>query len=129
MIRPKEDEEQKAVVEWLRVKRIKHYANVSENQGSFLNKRITMQIQSKAKKMGAIRGVPDLTIFLPDKILYIEMKRKMKILKSGKFSNADSKPSLDQLAFMEWASKLPYVLVEVGYGAEDAIKKILKNLK
>lgn len=135
-IRPKEDHEQRVVILYLRSQKIFHHANVNENQGSFLNKKVSAIQEAKAQKMGKVKGIPDITIFLPHRILYIEMKRKQIKLQNGSLSNRDSKPSKEQIINMAEINKYPYALAKVCYGADEAIKYIKtiieydkKNLK
>ena len=64
-----ERDEQIAVVQFLRVKKIPFYA--VPNGGSR-----HMIEAARMKQEGVSSGVPDLVIFLPTKSLYIEMKRK-----------------------------------------------------
>ncbi len=121
MIRPLEVDEQIAVVGWLRLRQIRHYANVSENNTHKQNRKYAMIAEGKARKAGKIKGIPDLTIFLKDRILYIELKRQQKKLKNGGLSNSDSKPSTEQIDVMEWINTFPYAVAQVCYGAHEAI--------
>lgn len=125
---PEEKDEQKAVVEWLRIMGIRHYAITNENQGSFTNRRVAMIQEGKARAMGKVKGIPDLCIFLIDRVLYIEMKRQMKKLKSGKLSNAHSKPTDEQLDAIEWINEYPYSEAIVCYGAKEAIEAVKARL-
>lgn len=128
-VRPLESDEQKMLIGWLRAKRIHHHANVNENNTHKQNRKYAMIAEQKAISAGKIKGLPDVTVFLPDRILYIELKRQKKILKSGQLSNADSKPSKEQLKVIEWINLYPYAEAHVAYGAKDAIRIIESLLK
>ncbi len=122
-----ESEEQKALVEWLRYKKIFHFSIPNENQGSFTNRKVAMIQQRKAASMGKIKGSSDLAILLPDTILFLELKRKRKTLKNGKLSNSHSKPSKEQLAFLDKVDTFKYATAAVGYGARHSME-IIKEL-
>ena len=79
----------------------------------------------RLKDMGKKAGVSDLTIFLENKILFIEMKRKKKILKSGKKSN-ENLLSKNQEDFLTLVNGLKYAKGYVAYGFEEA-KKIIDD--
>ena len=70
MIIPREEDEQKALVKWLRIKgwrftHIAHGGNYSRNLGV------------KLKAMGLSPGVPDLMIIVPERgLVFIELKRQ-----------------------------------------------------
>jgi len=77
MKHPTELAEQHAFVQWLDLKKLKYFA--VPNEVKFVSK-----IKSKIgrinffkdrKKEGIKKGVPDLVVFLNDRILFIEMKR------------------------------------------------------
>lgn len=70
---PLEDQEQMALVSWLKMKGIRHF---SIPNGGLRNK----VIAGKLKAQGVVPGVPDLTIWPPPNcpsmpVLFIEMKR------------------------------------------------------
>jgi ribosomal protein L30/L7E len=84
---PSEADEQKAIVQWLRLKKITHFAVSNENQHSGIirqsvksvataNKIIAM-IENKLRAMGKRPGVSDLVVLLPGaKAVFVEMKRR-----------------------------------------------------
>ena len=128
MATPKEDEEQKALVEWLTAKRIMHFAPMNENKGSFANREAFYRIEAKAKKMGKINGVSDIVVFLPNKILFIELKRSKKILKNGSLSKSNSTVSDAQYDFMNKVNKFDYAEATICYGCKEAIEFINNNV-
>lgn len=83
----KESDEQKVLVQWLRVRKITHFAPINENihsgiirqfiRPTGLAAKIISMIENKLKAMGKRKGVSDLVILLPKgKTVFIEMKRK-----------------------------------------------------
>ena len=81
------------------------------------------------KKEGVTKGVSDYVVLLPNKILFIEMKRKRKVLKSGKLSTSNSKTSIEQLAFIDRVNKLDYAEGRVCFGFLESKAFIEENLK
>lgn len=82
-----EEDEQKTLVQWLRLRRITHFAPGNENQHSgvirqwvkpaSLAAKIITMIENKLRAMGKRKGVSDLVVLLPGaKAVFIEMKRK-----------------------------------------------------
>ena len=121
---PLEELEQKKIIQWLRLKKIFHFAPMNENRSSFTNKRVAMQIEAKAKSMGKVKGVSDIVVMLHNKILFIELKRAKKVLKSGKLSISHTKVSDEQKSFLSRVSGFSYADGYVCYGANEAIKII-----
>jgi len=126
---PLEIEEQKTLVGWLRLNHIMHFAPTNENNSHKQNRHYAMIAEQKAKAAGKRKGVSDLIIMLPSKILFIELKRRKKKLKNGDFSIAHSKPSKEQYQFMTDANKFDYAEAVVCYGARDAIAFINSHRK
>ena len=114
-----EEQEQKALVQWLKLKKIFHFAPMNENKQSFTNPRVAMMIENKAKSMGKIKGVSDLIIMLPNKILFIELKRQEK---------SKAKVSDSQNAFLSKIWLFCYAKAYVCYGAREAIETITKEM-
>jgi hypothetical protein len=82
-----EADEQKSLVQWLRLKKITHFAVGNENNHSGIIRqsiknqglaaRIIAMIENKAKAMGKRKGVSDLVVLLPGaKAVFIELKRR-----------------------------------------------------
>ncbi|CUU91361.1 VRR-NUC domain [Campylobacter hyointestinalis subsp. hyointestinalis] len=114
---PKEEQEQIKLVNWLRVNKIRHIHVANERMASVIYKK-------KLKALGTYAGFPDLMIFLPNKILFIELKRAKKSL---------SKVSPEQKEWIEflggWSENLYGVnTARVCYGAGEAIDFIKENL-
>ena len=72
------------------------------------------------KKQGLQKGACDYLVFLPGKVLAIELKRQDK---------SKSKLSIEQKLFLEKLAKFDYIKASVCYGADEAIKFINKEIK
>ena len=81
------------------------------------------------KAEGATAGVSDYIILLKNKILFIELKRQGKILKSGKISHSNSKISKEQQEFLDKVNKYPYSVGKICYGFNEAVQFINENNK
>ena len=105
-----ESQEQIGFVTWWRYKFpdvvIFHIAN-----GGFRNV-VTGQ---RLRKEGVLKGVPDLMV--PAWHLFVEMKRKEKGVISP-----------EQKKMIDYLTRVGYTVI-VGYGAEDASRKVLEFLK
>jgi len=125
---PTEAQEQQRVVQWLRMKKIFFFSPTNENNTYKQDRRYAMIAEQKAKATGKVKGVSDLVIFLPNKILFIEMKRQGVKLKSGKISHSNSKISPEQLAFLDKVNKYPYSKGYVAYGFDEVVKIVESEL-
>ncbi|MCK5743518.1 MAG: VRR-NUC domain-containing protein [Caldisericia bacterium] len=119
---PKETDEQKMFIRWLQAKRIFYF---SVPNGGSRHGREAVNL----KKEGVVAGVPDVVVMLEDRILFVEMKRKQKKLKSGKLSNAHSKPSQEQIRIMERINRYKYASAVVAYGGSEAISIVESYIK
>jgi len=122
---PKEEDEQKIVKKYLdflleQGKIITYHSNPNENILSFLDRKKFMIAQNKLKAMGAKKGIPDLYIYLPNKILAIEMKRSNK---------NKSKISEEQKQWILLLNQLSYIDAYICYGADNAINLIEEYTK
>nr|WP_249934130.1 VRR-NUC domain-containing protein [Campylobacter sp. RM16190] len=109
---PYEEQEQKAFVKWLRVQRIRHIHVANERMAS-------VQYKKKLKALGTYAGFPDLMIFLPHRILYVEMKRADKKV---------SKVSPEQKEWIEFLNMLDEGSARVCYGSGEAIDFVSSQL-
>lgn len=126
---PTESVEQQKFIQWLKVKKIFHFATNNENNTYKQDRKYAMIAESKAKSMGKLKGVSDLTIFLPNKIIFIEMKRQGTTLKSGKISHSNSKVSDEQKAFIDKVNTYSYSAAFVAYGFNEAVKIVEQELQ
>lgn len=110
---PTEANEQMAVVQWLEIKGLKFSAIPNSTYTT------SWKQKRKNKDTGLRAGLPDLLICLPNKLLFVEMKRE----KGGTLSDCQR----------EWIDALNLIggNVEaiVCCGADEAIKEISKRLK
>lgn len=118
---PTEESESIALVQWLKIKKIPH-VHVA-NEGKF-----NAQYMKKRAAMGVNSGFPDYAIFLPDRLLCIELKRRVKITKTGKLSKSHTKVSENQEKWLETLNCYDYCTAIVAYGAEQAIEIIQEHI-
>ncbi|PZM81822.1 hypothetical protein DLH72_04980 [Candidatus Gracilibacteria bacterium] len=103
----------------LRANNYKFTKNPNETFTKFYN------VKRKNKLEGVSAGVPDMMIILKrGSLLFIELKRRKKILKSGKLSTSNSKISKEQIEWIEELNKIPNVEACVCYGADEAWEKV-----
>ena len=72
------------------------------------------------KREGVKAGVSDMQVILKDKVLFIEMKRPPKRLKSGKLSYAGISVSDKQKEFIDKVNNSDVCLAVVCYGFSEA---------
>ena len=125
---PLEIDEQKKLVNWLKTKKIFFYSNVSENNTYKQDRKYAMIAEQKAKSQGKLKGVADITVLLPNKILFIELKKQGKVLKNGNISHSNSKVSDEQIAFLEKVNSFDYAIGKVCYGFDAAKNFIEENV-
>lgn len=126
---PSEAIEQQKLIQWLRLNKIFHYATTNENNSYKQDRKYAMIAEQKAKAQGKLKGVADITVLLPNKILFIELKKQGKKLKNGNISHSNSKVSDEQIAFLEKVNSFDYAIGKVCYGFDDAKKFIEENMK
>jgi hypothetical protein len=109
---PTEDQEQFALVKWLRLKGIPHYHIPNQRQAN-------VAYGVKLKALGVSKGIPDIVIPKARKGhhgLYIELKRT-----KGGIVSPEQKDWIRILTAEGYLAK-------IAYGAEDAIKIITEYL-
>lgn len=114
---PLEQEEQKTLVQYCKLKRLMYFAPMNENKQSFTNRITAIKIEQKAKAMGKVVGTSDLIVMLPNKILFIELKR----IKGSVTSQA-------QKDFIERVNTFGYSEGRICRGTNEAIDFINENL-
>ena len=124
---PSEAIEQQKLIQWLRLKKIFHYATTNENNSYKQDRKYAMIAEQKAKSQGKLKGVADITVLLPNKILFIELKKQGKVLKNGNISHSNSKVSDEQIAFLEKINSFDYAIGKVCYGFDAAKNFIEEN--
>lgn len=103
------------------------YATHNENTSSKGTKQDIIN-EEEAQRMGKLKGVSDVTIVALNKVIYIELKREPKVLKSGKLSYSNSKVSKEQKQFLEAVNKSNVCVGAVCYGYDEAKSFIMQEL-
>ena len=124
---------QKMFIKYLEIQKqrgniIEYFAPVNENTSSFTNRAVALKVEAKAKAMGKKAGASDVVVILKNKVLFIEMKRPAKRLKSGKLSTAGIIVSEYQKQFLESISKSEVCEGIVCYGFDEARKYIEEKI-
>ena len=123
---PSEEEEQKALVRYLKKNNYFFFANVNENKQSFTNKSLAVKIEAKSKSMGKVKGVSDLCVFTENTIIFIELKKQRPVLKSGKLGKPTNDATEEQKGFIAKVNGFKYAYGFVAFGCDECIK-ILTN--
>lgn len=119
---PSEEEEQKALIRYLKKNNYFFFANVNENKQSFTNKLLATKIEAKSKSMGKLKGVSDLCVFMENTIVFIELKKQRPVLKSGSLGTPTSKPTDEQMEFIAKVNGFKYAYGVVAFGCDESIK-------
>lgn len=117
-----ENLEAERLAQWLRMNNYKftHIANES-----WLPPKVAMMASMRKKRMWTSPWFPDYCIILKRwALLFIELKRPKKILKSGKLGASPSTISEEQLQWIEELSKIDNIDACIAYWYEEAIKLI-----
>jgi len=72
------------------------------------------------KREGVKAGVSDLCVILKDRVLFLEMKKPPKKLKSGRYSTAGISVSENQKRFIEQVNLSSVVSARICYGFNEA---------
>lgn len=110
---PTEAQEQLALIQWMNIKNIEYFA--VPNGGS-RHKLEAINL----KRQGVKAGVSDMVVLLKTQILFIELKRRKKVLKSGKLSTSHTATSQAQIDFIDKVNQFPYAKGKVCYGWQEA---------
>lgn len=113
---PTETQECEAFHQWLDLKKIKHHHIASESQSG---RRDAVIRNARNKRMGQSRGFPDYTIVLPNRVVFLEMKRAKKSL---------SKVSPEQQAWIDALNDCIGVEAVVCYGCAEAIEFVERSI-
>lgn len=111
---PLEDAEQHTYIQYLELNKIKYFAvpNIVKLAGMLKSKIAKIRFWQQRKKEGIKKGVPDLVVFLPKKILFVEMKRQK-----------GSSTSLEQKDWCNIINTYPYAISIICKGAGFAINE------
>jgi len=117
---PLEDSEQHAYIQWLDANNLLYFAvpNIVKLAGMMKSKIAKIRFWQQRKKEGVKKGVPDLVVFLPKRILFVEMKRQK-----------GSSTSTEQIEWAMIINTYPYAVSVICKGAEAAIHETKVQLK
>lgn len=117
---PLESIEQETLANWLRAHNYMFYKSPSETYTTSWN------AKRKNKLEWVTKGFPDTVIILKKgSLLFIELKRQRRKLKSGKLWESPSKVSPEQLEWEKELNNIDNVQCEICYGATAAIETII----
>jgi hypothetical protein len=117
---PLEIQEQQAYIQWLDLKKIKYFAvpNVVTLASTLKTIQQKVNFWRMRKNEGVKKGAPDLVVFLPNIILFVEMKRQEL-----------SDTSDEQIKWYEIINNYPYAIAIISKGANAAINGTLEAMK
>lgn len=110
---PTEKAEHLKLVSWLNLKHL-HFNHTANER------KTTARQGAELKRLGVKKGFPDISVYLGDKVLFIELKRAVR---------SKSKVSKEQSEWINFLNSLPYAKAKICYGADEAIKFVIENLK
>ena len=123
VIIPTESQETIQLANWLRANNYMFTKNANETFTKFWN------VKRKNTLEWVSKWVPDMMIILKKwALLFIELKRQKKILKSWKLSSSNSQISAEQVNWINELNKIKNVQAEICYGADEAIN-LIKRLE
>ena len=118
---PTEDQECYAFADYLRINNYK-FTHIWNESWQYWSKNIVIMMNKK-KKMWVSKWFPDYCIILKRwSLLFIEMKRQKKILKSWKIWASPSVISEEQLEWQEKLNEIENISCEIAYGVVDAVR-------
>lgn len=118
----KEEQEWEILKNWLEANNYKftHIANEI-----WISGRIWMLVNRKKIKQGLKKWFPDYCIILKRRsLLFLELKRKRKTLKSWKLWSSPSKVSEEQKIWIKELNEIANIEAHICYWAEEAIRLI-----
>ena len=101
---------------------------MNENKQSYANRKVAIMIENKAKSMGKKNGVGDIVVILPNKVLFIELKREKRTLKNGTKSKAGVYISETQKAFISQVCKSSVCDGRICFGFNEAKEFIMNEI-
>lgn len=123
---PTEEHEWELLANWLRANNYRS-AHIANEIG--IKWHIWMLVNKKKKKQWLSKWFPDYCIILKRwSLLFIELKRQRKVLKSGKLWASPSLISKEQLEWIEELNNISNVQAEIAYWFQDAVT-IIQNIE
>ncbi len=112
---PNEDTEQKAFINHCKINKITHFAPINETPyRRFMSPKEFGKMEDNFKKMGKVKGVNDVFVYLPNILLHLEFKRR-----DGK-----GKQSKEQIRWQDKVNKFSYCKYFIVNSYEEAIKVV-----
>lgn len=121
-----EHTEQVTLVRWFRDTYPSDYYRIfAVPNGDFRHKSVAQRLHSE----GVTAGISDLIILdkVKHQVLFLEMKRKRRVLKNGSLSK-ENLASPEQIEFLDFVNGIEHSSGVVAYGYLDAKRCILKWL-
>lgn len=116
---PTESQETITLANWLRLHNYFFTKNPNETFTKFFN------VKRKNKLEWVSPWVPDMMIILKRwSLLFIELKRRKKVLKSWKLSSSNSRVSEEQKKWISELNNIPNIEAHICYWAAEAISLI-----
>lgn len=111
---PLEDAEQYEYIKWLESNKIIYFAvpNIVKTAATLKTKIRKIRFWQQRKREGVKKGVPDLVVFLPNKMLFVEMKRQK-----------GSSTSPEQKEWSNTINKYKYAKSVICKGTAEAISR------
>ncbi|MDA3806760.1 MAG: VRR-NUC domain-containing protein [Thiomicrorhabdus sp.] len=119
-----EYDEQKALVQWMTVKKLAFAAVPNENNMSFLNKKVAMIQGAKAKASGKRKGFPDMLVFVPGLVIVVEMKNIIQKGKTKPVTSPEQTTWIKLLIELGHPAKVCYGWIEAKQFIELHLKKV-----
>ena len=125
---PSEDIEAEILANWLRFKKYT-FTHIANQSWQYWSKNIIIMMNKK-KKMWVSKWFPDYCIILKRRsLLFIELKRQRKILKSWKLWASPSIISEEQKEWIRKLNEIDNIWAFIAYWADEAINIIQEQEK
>ena len=132
---PLEDNEQKALVKWLELVRLK-FTSIPNSTfaGSYFGgqKQKSFAVLARNKALGLRKGFPDIVVVIPPKrsktqkgiFRALELKRQHRVKKNGKLGTSPSVVSDEQVEWIDSLNSCEGVEARICYGFSESINFI-----
>ncbi len=128
---PLEHDEAVTFVEWMRYQKLAFWHPPMETYTT------SWKQKTRNKQEGVTKGISDYLVYLPARrckknkavLLWIELKRRRRKLKSGKLGKSPSTVSAEQVDFIEKMNTVGNVQGGICYGAGESVAFVNKFLR
>ena len=120
---PLESDEAEAFVAWLRIKRYRHSHIINEApMTARAGGKVTPNFAylNKLKRMGWVKGIPDYIIVGKERVVFVELKRRIKSM---------AKVAPEQVEWITALGAVPNIRAGVCYGFDEARSFVEQNLR